>query len=130
MSMSADFGAVGPDQPSEYIATNRGYVDLCDWADTLDQEKYSRFVGLLKDGWDDELDLTIDDLKEAIKECPPPGDVAHTADVLLAALVKHEDTKVVVLTDGCYREDVGGGSPGDDDSEDEPEADDDSPDDE
>ncbi len=106
MSYTIDFGEDRPDQPSPQVATNKGWIDLRDWSEGLDAEKYLHLRQLIEHGWQEDLGAAIAELAAALEDDPPKGDVNTTAEGLLDAMRTHESEGYAVINAGTPNGDV------------------------
>lgn len=80
------------------VATNRGWGDLCRWADGLDG--FSELADLCRHGWSEELPGLEGQLRAALGADPPEASVRQTAEGLLAILSDRKDAEVITIEDG------------------------------
>lgn len=97
MSISADFGDDEAGN-SVQIATNRGWQDVIDWADDLDNLRYPALLSLIDHGFSEDIEDVIADIQKALEQDPPHGDINDTLDNLIDVLSKNKSEGIVVIT--------------------------------
>lgn len=111
MSQTIEFADSGT---AVQVATNRGWADVLDWADGLENETYQNLLYLIDHGECDDLAGLIDDIDTALAHDDRPDDrtVVKTLRGLRAAVHRCVDAGdfYVVVSDGFesgYDEDDG-----------------------
>lgn len=101
MSVSIEFGDERKGQPCVQVATNRGWVDVADWADELENETYPNLLHLIDHGSCDDLAGLIEDIDGALQNDEPDDEtVAETLRGLRAAVKQNEGEPYVIVGDG------------------------------
>lgn len=103
MSVTIEFGDEREGQPVAQVATNRGWVDVADWADDLENETYPNLLHLIDHGECDDLAGLIDDIDSAIAHDRPKDDaVAKTLRGLRAVVAQNQTEAYVIIGDGFH----------------------------
>jgi hypothetical protein len=81
------------------VATNLGWSEFCEWAETLDLNKYFEVQHLVLHGWERDLTELADELEQAIEENPLSDNVSRTAKAIIDFIHKHK-SEIVMITNG------------------------------
>ena len=81
------------------IASNKGYDDLCRWADTLPVDRFGEVVTLTEHGLSQDVARLRQQLAQAAQAQPPAASVLSTVRGLVGLLEGVRAT-VVTVTDG------------------------------
>jgi len=106
MSVTIEFGDEIEGQPTAQIATNKGWVDVADWADSLGNKAnkdYPELMRLIDHGESHDLKLLIANIDSAVaKNKPQDSSVASTLTGLRDTVKKYEREQYVVVSDGFF----------------------------
>jgi hypothetical protein len=101
MSVTIEFGDERKGQPVAQVATNKGWIDLADWLESLDGDAYPELAGLVQEGDCQDLDGLINDIDRPLDDDPPSDpSVAKTLEDLRSVVAKHKDEPYVIVSDG------------------------------
>lgn len=83
----------------DQVATITGWSDFCDWADTLDIDKYPEIKHFCVQGWERDLDELRDQLEEASKVAGVSVDIVSTASGIIDFINNHP-SEIVMIGNG------------------------------
>jgi hypothetical protein len=103
MSVCIEFGDEREGQPVLQVGTNKGWDDVCDWAEQQDPDEYPELLTLALLGESTDISAMIVELNTILA-----GDemddhrLRTTLEGLRDALVAHEDEDYVIVGDGFH----------------------------
>ncbi len=104
------------DQEGTAVATNTGWSDFCEWAETLDLENYFEVRHLAEHGFEKDLKELAEEIDEGLEEFPPDvKGVEDTARGIIAFINENPDAEMVMVTNGVVNADEDEDSDDDDD---------------
>ena len=100
MSQTITFGE---EAANVQVATNRGWMDVVDWADGLENDTYPNLLHLIDHGECDDLAGLIDDIDTAIAhDKPDDRTILKTLRGLRAAVHQYQGEPYVIVSDGFH----------------------------
>lgn len=101
MSTTIEFGDGGK---QVQVATNKGWIDVADWADDLGSranETYPELMHLIDHGESHDMAALVENIDNALANDPPDDDdVRETLAGLRAAVKQNEGEGYAVVSDG------------------------------
>lgn len=102
MSIYAQFD----DGEQKHLASNLGWSEFCQWAESLDSEQFPEVLHLSQHGWEQELESLIQQLEQSPE--PESENVGSTRESLIAILSGRGTADVLLVTDGMGPDDAAG----------------------
>ena len=104
MSVTVEFGDEREGQPTAQVATNRGWIDVADWADEVGNDanaRYPELMQLIDHGASHDLAALIENIDNAVAHDPPDDStVRKTLKGLRANVMQNETEEYVLVSDG------------------------------
>jgi hypothetical protein len=98
MSTSISFGE---SQATVQVATNRGWIDVVDWADDQSNEAYPTLMTFIDHGQCDDIPAMIGEIDRVFTDDPPDDKtVAKTLRGLRVVCEQNKEAGYVIVSDG------------------------------